>query len=313
MRLYFETSAVNYLANVVFSNPSFGSLSTKKFQNQKGNKWQISNITLWEIFLTKNAERRYHLFDLARCLFYDKLISSPEEIIINYIKSGCPKYEKKYELESRGTFSNEWTKACKNLDYIFQPDREQLNQLTDHFRFFGEYFGKSFKGFYLMPVAHTDEVTQKIGEAFLEASYDKLLKIAGNTTDETLKRYIKYSMQVVMLILCYGIGVDHSAIESFWNQERDIEPLERLKESIKKYPKIFFRGPIASITKMILLQSKNNGSRGLYFDSLQSIYITYSDLFITDDKHFLRFRDDNRNDPNMSKIISIRDINFFNP
>ena len=77
-RIYFETSGVNYLFDKVFSNPDFGSLATKKLQIEKGRKWQISNVTLWKIFLTKNEDRRYDLFDFSRCLFYDTLICSPE-------------------------------------------------------------------------------------------------------------------------------------------------------------------------------------------------------------------------------------------
>lgn len=311
-RIYFETSSVNYLSDLIFSNPNFGSISTKKLQIEKGRKWQISNVTLWEIFLTKDENRRYDLFDLSRCLFYDTLICSPEEIIINYIKSGCPKIEKQYELDSKALFSKEWTLACKNLDYAFQPDRELLESFTNHFRFLGEYFVKTSKGYKLNSIRQLDEVSSKISSSYLKYIYDRILKQCTNEINDEIRNYVGYSMQVVMIVLCFGIGYDHQTIEKFWNIDKSIEPLERLEICVDRFPEIFFRGPLSNITKMILLQSKNKTGRGMYFDSLQSIYTTYSDMFITNDEHFLKYRDENKNDPNMQKIISIQDMNFYN-
>jgi len=311
-RIYFETSSVNYLSDLIFSNPNFGSLAFKKLQIEKGRKWQISNVTLWEIFLTKDEDRRFNLFDLSRCLFYDSLICSPEEIIVNYIKGGCPIVEKQYELESKALFSNEWWNACKNFEYAFQPDREQLEEYTSHLRLMGEYFVKTSKGYSLKTTNQLDEVSDKINGAFLKSMLDKLIAQYEGPVEEEDKIYIGFCLQVVMIIFCYGIGFDQPTIETFWNKDTKTEPLERLEIAVIKFPDIFFRGPVANITKMIILQSKNKYGRGLYFDSLQSIYTTYSDLFVTNDDHFLRYKIENSNDPNMLKVISVKDLNFFN-
>lgn len=311
-RIYFETSSLNYLSDLIFSNPNFGSLATKKLQVEKGNKWQISNVTLWEIFLTKDEKRRYDLFDLSRCLFYDTLICSPEEIIINYIKSGCPIIENQYELDSNALFSKEWLLACKNLDYAFQPDREKLECFTMHLRFLGEYFIKTNKGYSLKPFTEFDTVSEKISGAFLKSIFDKLNKHYGRPTNDEDKNYIGYSLQIVMIILCFGLGLDQATIESFWNKDKLTEPLERLEIAANSFPHIFFRGPLANITRMIILQSRNRSGRGMYFDSLQAIYTTYCDLFVTNDHHFLKYKSDNINDPNMLKILSVKDMNFFN-
>jgi len=310
-RIYYETSSVNYLFDNVFSNPNFSSVATKKLQIQKGRKWQISSVTLWEIFLTKDKQRRSDLFDFSRCLFYDTLISSPEEIIINYINNGCPIIEQYYELNSKSLFSEEWAFACKELDYFFEPDREQLDTFTEHLRFLGQYFVKTNKGYALKTYKYLDEVSDKISGAFLKSIFDKLLKqyIGGATEDE--KNYISISLQVVMMILCYGIGFDQPTIEKFWNNKKNTEPLERLEIAADKFPNIFFRGPLANITKMVMLQAKSITGRGMYFDSLQSIYTTYADLFITNDEHFLKFKIENSNDPNMFKVLSVSDLKFF--
>lgn len=311
-RIYYETSSVNYLFDNVFSNPNFSSIATKKLQIQKGRKWQISNVTLWEIFLTKDQQRRDDLFDFSRCLFYDTLISSPEEIIINYIKNGCPIIEEYYELESKSLFAKEWAFACNELDYFFEPDREQLDNLTNHLRFLGKYFVKTNKGYSLKTYKHLNKVSDKISGAFLNSIFEKLLKLFGGGAAEDEKNYISISLQVVMIILCYGIGFDQPTIEKFWNKKKNTEPLERLEIAVDNFPDIFFRGPLSNITKMVMLQAKGKTGRGMYFDSLQSIYTTYADLFITNDEHFLKFKDENEIDPNMIKVMSVRDLKFFN-
>ncbi len=311
-RIYYETSSVNYLFDNVFSNPNISSVATKKLQIQQGRKWQISNVTLWEIFLTKDQKRRSDLFDFSRCLFYDTLISSPEEIIINYINNGCSIIEEYYELDSKSLFAKEWAFACKELNYFFEPDREQLATFTEHLRLLSQIFVKKNKGYALKTYKHLDRVSDKISGAFLNSICDKLLKlyVGGATEDE--KNYISFSLQIVMIILCYGIGFDQPTIEKFWNKKKSTEPLERLEILVDKFPEIFFRGPLANISKMLMLQSKSKTSRGMYFDSLQAIYTTYADLFITNDEHFLKFKIDNKNDPNMSKIMSVKDLMFFN-
>jgi hypothetical protein len=313
MQIYFETSAVNYLSDLIFRNPSFGSLATRKLQIEKGRKWRISNVVLWEIFLTKDEQRRYDLFDLARCLFYDSLICSPEEIIINYIQNGCPVVEKQYKLDSQALFSREWTMACKNQDYAFQLNRDQLEDYTTHLRFMGEYFVKTSKGYSLKTIDEFDEVSSKITGAFLQSMVDKLLEPDHRAISDESKNYVVYSLQVVMIILCYGIGFNQPIIEQFWNKHKKTEPLERLAIAVNNFPEIFFRGPLANITQMIILQSKNKSGRGLYFDSLHSIYMTYSDLFITNDEHFFIYKNENNHDPNMTKVTSIKDLNFFIP
>lgn len=312
-RIYVETSGVNYLFDNIFNNGDFGTIETKKLQIRKGRKWQISNITLWEIFLTKDENRRYALFDFSRCFFYDHLISSPEEIIVNYIKNGCPINETQYELTSCSIFSKEWYNACKNLDYAFQPDREQINAYAKHFRFIGEYFVKKSKGYSLKTSNYFDEESERITCAFLEYIYNQLIKNYGEKIDEDAKYFIIVSMNITMIILCYGIGYDQATIENFWNIYRKNEPLERLDFAVNNFPAIFFRGPISNISRMIILQSKNKTGRGLYFDFLHSIYITYSDMFVTNDDHFFRFKNDNMNDPNTHKIIDVKALNFFKP
>lgn len=310
-RIYFETSAINYIFDNTFNDHRFSSIETKRLQIAKGRKWQISNVALWEIFLTKNVTRRYDLFDFSRCLFFDNLISTPEEIITNYIKSGCPRIEKQYKNNSSSLFSKEWNLACKDLNYSFQPDREHFEILSNHFRFLGEYFVKTSKGYSLKTFNQLDQFSDRINGAFLKYIFDRLLHIYGKTPDENAKNYIAVSLQVTMMVLCYGIGFDQATIEQFWNNNfKKTEPLERLELALNHFPDIFFRGPLANVSRMIILQANNKTGRGLFFDSLHAIYTTYCDLYISNDEHFLKFKTENMADPNMNKVISPKELKF---
>lgn len=307
--LYIETSAVNYLFDYVFSLPQNSSVKTKALQMQKGRKWYISAITLWEIFLTKNEKRRFDLLDFSRCLFYDYLIPSPEEIIINYIKNGCPKIEKQYELKSNSLFSKEWTRSCQDLNYAFQPDREQIEERTKEIRLISEIFHTPLlvpKSIYDLNNAET-----KLTNDFLKYVFNKISKYYGENLDNETINFIQITIKVTLILLCYGIGFDQPIIESFWNSIGKLEPLQRLDYTIEKYPELFYRGPITNISKMILIQQPKIG-RGLYFDSLHSSYITYSDLYMTNDRHFINFKVAHQKDPNMNKIIDVRTITFHN-
>ena len=307
-RIYFETSAVNFLFDNIFNTDEFSSVETKKLQTSKGRKWQISNVTLWEIFLTKNEDRRYGMFDFSRCLFDDSLISSPEEIIINYIKSGCPTNEVKYELNSTSLFSKEWKLACKDHNYAFQPSREQIELHSQHYRFLGEYFVKTSKGYSLKPFSEIDQISDSIDGAYLKYIFERLLSLYGKNPNDEAKTYVSISLQVTMLILCFGVCFDQQIIERFWNKDKKTVPLERLELTLDNFPDVFFRGPLANISKMIIMQSNTKTGRGLFFDSLHTIYTTYCDLYVSNDDHFLKFKTENSIDPNMKKIISSQEL-----
>lgn len=69
------------------------------------------------------------------------------------------------------------------------------------------------------------------------------------------------------------------------------------------------RGPIANMAKMYLAQSFDK-SRGLHLDSLHSVYTTYSDMFISNDPHFLSLNKLYEDDFNLMKIIDVKDLDF---
>ena len=62
---------------------------------------------------------------------------------------------------------------------------------------------------------------------------------------------------------------------------------------------------------MILHQISSRFNRGMYFDSLHTIYISYSDLFFTNDSNLPKIID-TYDHFNMRKIISVKDTEVVN-
>jgi len=313
--LYFETSAVNFLYDFFTGNQSPSSIKTKQLQISKGRKWYISSVTLWEIFKTKDEEKRYELFDFSRCLFYDHLIKSHEEIIINYMKAKCPIVENSYCLDATDSclFAKEWRIACQDINYVFQPDLEQLKQRSEHLQFFGKYFFKSQKGYVLR--GYNDLIDQSYH--YLGIRFENLMKVLFDEFEnisETQKQYVAVAFHLAVMIVCYGITINHQVIESYWNSIGIPEPKKRVEALVEVFRPIFFRGPVSNIAKMIILQTESKYGRGLIFDSLHASYVTYSDQYFSADNHFIRFRDTIKDkDPNMLKIVHIKDMDFFIP
>nr|WP_299173320.1 hypothetical protein [uncultured Allomuricauda sp.] len=302
---YFETSSVNYLLDEIFSRPEHSSIKTRKLQLKKNRKWYISNITLWEIFLTNNEIRRRELFDFSRCLFYKDLMPSIEELLVNYIDNGLPIVETKYRLKSKSIFSEHWGKSCKDLSYFFEPDINDLKRHTEYYRFLGNYFVKTNQGYTpiwenKIPIDDKKLELKKIKQAFQTLTRD-----LSEEEFEKIDQYLHLSFKLVLTIFCFGINFNHQITESFWVKTGIEDFNERINYVVENIPNIFYRGPIANMTKMILLQANTKSTRGVYFDALHSIYITYSDLYFSDDDHFNKLK--TIQDPNMFKIKRVSD------
>ena len=305
---YFETSSVNYLLDNIFSKKEFSSIKTRKLQLRKKRKWYISNITLWEIFLTGNENRRTELFDFSRSLFHKELMPSIEELLINYIKNGLPTIEQRYKLKSKSIFSKHWKKACKNSLYFFEPNINDLKTHTSYYRFLGEYFVQTNKGYVLdfdvnISVEGKEYEMKKIENAF--TNYKTKI---GNEKYKKYEQHYNLSFQLVLIIFCYGINFNQEITENYWRKIGINNPNERIDYVVKNMLELFYRGPISNVAQMILLQANTNSTRGVYFDALHSAYITYSDLYFSDDSHFESLK--TINDPNMLKIRKVSEMEF---
>lgn len=306
---YFETSAVNSLYNLFSKNKKYSSIKTKALQISKKRSWYISSTTLWEIFKTKDEDTRFQLFDFSRCLFYDHLIASPEEIIINFIKLGCPLIEKQYCLNSSdfGLFAREWRQACLNLNFAFQPDKKQLKQKTDAFQFLGKYLYKKQNGYELRNYKEIIDLSYKLLGIRFESLIKKLFEELGTNDTEDNRQLVAIVFHLTLIIICYGITLNQQLVESFWDSVGVKEPPSRVEWIVENRRSIFFRGPLANIARMMVLQSTQKYSRGFFFDSMHSIYTTYCHLYFTADSHFIKLKD-KIEDPNMLKIKHIDEM-----
>lgn len=309
---YFETSAVNYFYDSVFGNDKlYSSIKTKELQLSKNRRWYISAIVLWELFLSGKKKRRDDLFDFSRKLFFDYLMPSPEEIIINYIKNGLNITENSYLLRSESVFAKEWEKACSDFNYWFEPNNKQLREYTEHFRLLGEILDTTIKGYENLIFNDIDINTIKIHKAFLKSIWDKVLKEFSSNPDEKAKLYVYISIHITMFILCYGVCFDQRIVEIFWKDRGVDSPLARLEYCANNYLDIFYRGPIANISLMLLHQISTQSNRGMYFDSIHTIYISYSDLFFTNDSNLCKIKN-TYNHFNTRKIISVNNLEIYN-
>ena len=72
----------------------------------------------------------------------------------------------------------------------------------------------------------------------------------------------------------------------------DILPLDKGHYiSVNHYNTIIHRGPLVCMAIMAKLQTGFDENRGLYKDCLHAMYIPYCNIFYTNDKHFLRLKE----------------------
>jgi hypothetical protein len=59
---------------------------------------------------------------------------------------------------------------------------------------------------------------------------------------------------------------------------------------IENLTTLIHKGPFILMALMAIAQAKGKYSRGVWYDSMHSIYVTYSDHFFTNDEHFNAFK-----------------------
>lgn len=306
MVLYFETSALNWF----IKNKSIEDLvATGELQTTKRNRWCLSCVTLWELFLTTNEEERYKIVNPIRFLFDPYLIPSPEELIVNFIKAGCPNEEKKYEFISYGILSKEWTKSCKEASYLLHPSEKDLRLRTKIWR----HIGKVIQAYDTNAFKIISHVTGTVSnEIYIQNLFEKLIKrsyIKYYTKSEEI--FLKKAILCCLIILCFGFLFDKKSIDDYWAYLKIPDTNDRIHYLIENHPNLFKRGPLNNIVKMFTAQ-KEKSNRGIIFDALHSIYIDYVDLFITNDQHYKNIAK-NFEDSNTNKIKLVDELIWQSP
>jgi len=300
--VYFETSAVNYLANKYKWNDA---VTTKAFQSVRGNKWYLSPVTIWEILLTSDEIKKEKIIYYSQHLFFEKLLNSPSELIINFILSGCPQEEKKYDFHSNSNLQKTWQNLCSEKNKTFIYDKKALRDRT-------EYIQKLSKQ--LFSIINKVIFNLEIKDLYTSLPillniYIQKFKKRNIIKDVKFEKIFKLSILFIFYILCLEIDLDANPIKEFWDNINISDTGERLNYIVENYESLIYRGPFIEMALMAYnqIKEKNTSSRGLFFDCLHSIYLPYVNYFITNDDHFKNLRN-NLDHLNYLKIHHINEL-----
>jgi len=305
-RIYFETSALNSFAD---KHTIQDAIATKAFQNARGRGWYLSPVVLWEVLLTSNEEDRERLIQFAQHLFEPDLLPSPEELIVRYIEAGCPVVESEYHLASNGGFSAAWRDICQVKEKTLIYDRPLIAKKTNALREIARLVSEFVK-------FGAIDISAKPGIAGLQVSVQQVLTRFNVIPPELQEipdavRHFRLVAFFIILVLCAGASIEGQIIEAFWGKKSINRIDQRIEFVFGTHPELVFRGPLQQIAFMTGFQSVGKFSRGVYFDSLHTVYSIYSDLMICADGHFRTFRDElQERFPSVSTIRHIDELEF---
>lgn len=283
---YFETSAIN---DFMEGHTVEDALATKQYQLNKGRDWRLSSTTLWEILMTPDVKRREQLLYFCQHLFSRELLPSPTELIIAYIDQGMPKVETPRTLVSKTPMSDTWRDLVDDRRRTFSIDRDELKHRVDIKRGVSKEINKLIRnGDRLI-----DPNSSFAGADFSLSSLVRQLPIPDSkgklSKIELLS--LKVSLYYILLILCAEADLDNMPIKEFWEKKGIDSTLDRISYVVKELPLLVYQGPFFLMAGMTIQQANRTHSRGVWFDSLHSIYLTYVDMFCTGDAHFKELRD----------------------
>lgn len=299
---YLDTSALNFLADNV---KDFDFLTGIK-ENLKFELF-LSPVSLWEVLLNSNAERRDYLIYWAQFNCASKLIKSPTEIIIEYIKQDCPIKDRKIFRDA--PYSNmemgaTWEYIHGKIDRTIPIDFNELKERSNGIR----QFSKSLKRI----INDMSDDSQKNYES--DPFHDAMIMALGNLEhrreiDRKTERIYKITLVFIFFIVCIGFELQNSVVREFWIDKGIEDPFERLDFIIQNHSVLMVRGPVLEMAMMAetQLQMDNSKSRGLLHDCMHTIYCYYADNVITSDTHFECLRDD-VNHPVFERIIMVSQI-----
>lgn len=283
MLVYFETSAVNFVASRLSVADA---IATKAFQEVRGRRWAISPVVISEVLHTRVDARREELIYLAQQLFSRELLPSPEEMLVAYLRSGCPAIETPRPLVSASSISKVWRDLCDVPDKTFIFDKEAIvkkraavNSLVKDLHRIAR--GKAIT---LTPHSRDNQMALMLDQAL------QLMPSAQNADDEQ-RNFYKLALFYGLVIICGGLGPDPETIHAYWAPTGISTPGERLVYLLTNHESVFLHGPLACMAHMTHVQCQQKYCRGIFWDSLHSMYVTYVDWFLSEDDDFRNFQE----------------------
>lgn len=302
---YLDTSALNFLADNVKDFDFLAGMKEKlKFD------LFLSPVSLWEVLLNSNAERREYLIYWAQFNCASKLIKSPAEIIVEYIKQGCPSKDRKMFRDapySNMAMGKTWEYIHGKIDRTIPVDVNELKERSNGIR----QFSKSLKK--IINDMSDDSQKNYADDPFHNAMLMALENLEHRREiDKKTERIYKVTLVFIFFIACIGFELQNNVVRDFWVEKGIEDPFERLDFIIQNHSVLLVRGPVLEMAMMAetQLQMDNSKSRGLLHDCMHTIYCYYADNVITSDTHFERLRDD-VNHPVFERIIMVSQIQEF--
>jgi hypothetical protein len=304
--VYLETSAVNFFADRL--TPS-DAIATKIYHQVRATRFYISPITIWEILLTNDDGRREMLVYFLQRFGHENLLNSPAEFIFNFINADSPLIEPKYEPHSRQPLAQVWKDITSDTRKTFIFEKRQFSEIA-----------KSMRQGFKMACRLTEEagITNVVVDQVTNSklSLDAVLRQMktveySSLTAEDKRRY-KLSIMFMAIVLCYGTGLEEPCLDQFWGNKNVKSTTEKLSYLISEHESLIYKGPIAVMSRMAQLQLGENGklTRGILWDALHSLYLCYTDLFLTTDQHFKMLRETEHH-PIYKRIIFLPDTGIF--
>lgn len=294
---YHETSAVNFYEG----QEGFGTVATRNLQLEKNRDWRISPVTLWEILLTTEAERRKTLIDFCQHLFSRELLPAPDELIVGFIEAGMPREEPRRDLTSASSLAKAWSEIVddksRTLIYPEELIRSKGNALKEVTK---EIFRVvKDEDVVLSPDLFHAKIDMSISQLVKEAERTMALYSLG---EETVFR--KVALFYCLLLLCAEVDFDNQATKEFWERLGIQSTQSRVEYVISNLPMLIVRGPFVMMAYMTMCQRQPKYSRGLWFDALHAIYLSYVEVLFSNDEHFQNLRD-RINEKRLSQKIQV--------
>lgn len=278
---YFETSAVNYLMEIMSEDDA---VETKKLQLVKNRDWCLSPMTLLEILQTSDFDQRDKIVRFAQRLFSEELLASPEETIIHYIKQGFPYSEPRLRLKSQSLLSDVWRDVVRNPDKQINIDIQDLKGRAKALKSFTKLIHKVMNDEDSLVLPETEAGQFNYSLESMLNNMDFIKQDLQYSSEE--RKVFKLAIVYLIVLVCCQAGPAWEVTESFWRSLGRHRTSCRINYALKHWEPLIYRGPLSTLAHMAFCQSKVKFSRGVYNDSLHAMYLNYTDYLFSSDAHF---------------------------
>lgn len=303
-QLYLDTSGLNFLADRINDVDLIS--GAKQHLDME---LYLSPVTLWEVLLNSNESRRDALIYWAQFNCASKLLKSPTEILIDYIKAGCPKNDKalfRGQPHTSLEIGKTWEHIHKRLDLTIPVDLNELKDVTAAHR----QLSKQLKRIIESMCSQKNDTYDYEKDMFHHAMLDTLKKLELSDSmivDHEIE--FKIALIFIFFFICIGFELQNDPLKQFWEQLEITDEIERFDYILTKYPSLMVAGPIIEMALMAKAQvsMENCKSRGLVHDCMHTLYSYYTDHLLTGDDHFAKLRDETGSKA-FSQIIMVSEL-----